>query len=196
MDDIALLSPAERAAIFQQTANRKSISSAVAIEKDFWVCWMLRRLFDSPLVDGMVFKGGTSLSKVFNAIQRFSEDVDLSIPREALGFSGTNDLTPGSFAFASAPTAKLRAVKVVPNEFADGAGFAIRPNMRVPQTSALYQAFESATETDLTAQEDQSWWEDSTTGALPALAIHVHAARRGRYVYAFITAGAARRGRQ
>jgi hypothetical protein len=95
MDDIALLSPTERAEIFQQTANRKSISSAVAMEKDFWVCWILRRLFESPLVDGMVFKGGTSLSKVFNAIQRFSEDVDLSIPRETLGFSGTNDLTPG-----------------------------------------------------------------------------------------------------
>lgn len=96
MDDVALLPPAERAEIFQQTANRKSISSAVAMEKDFWVCWILRRLFDSPLVDGMVFKGGTSLSKVFNAIQRFSEDVDLSIPREALGFSGENDLTPGT----------------------------------------------------------------------------------------------------
>lgn len=101
-----------------------------------------------------------------------------------------------SFAFASEPTAKLRAVKVVPNEFADDAGFAIRPNMRIPQNSILYRAFESAAETDLTAQEDQSWWEDSTTGALPALAMHVHAARRGRYVYALITAGAARRRRQ
>jgi hypothetical protein len=101
-----------------------------------------------------------------------------------------------SFAFAPAPTAKLRAVKVVPNEFADDAGFAIRPNMRIPQNSILCRAFESATETDLTAQEDQSWWEDSRTGALPALAIHVHAARRGRYVYGFITAGAVRRRRQ
>ncbi len=101
-----------------------------------------------------------------------------------------------SFAFAPGPTAKLRAVKVVPNEFADDAGFAIRPNMRVPQRSVLYKAFESATETDLTAQEDQSWWEDSSTGALPALPIRVHAARRGPYVYAFITMVAARDARR
>jgi hypothetical protein len=112
MDDIALLSPTERAEIFQQTANRKSISSAVAMEKDYWVCWILRRLFDSPLVDGMVFKGGTSLSKVFNAIQRFSEDVDLSIPRKALGFSGTKTSCLASRA-ASAITCSSTCVKLV-----------------------------------------------------------------------------------
>jgi hypothetical protein len=95
MDDVALLSATERAEIFQQTAAQKSISSAIAMEKDFWVCWILRRIFDPPLIEGMVFKGGTSLSKVYKAIARFSEDVDLSIPREALGFSGTHDLTPG-----------------------------------------------------------------------------------------------------
>ena len=94
MDDVALLSPVERAEIFQQTAARKSISSVVAMEKDFWVCWLLRRLFEPPLVKDMVFKGGTSLSKIYSAIERFSEDVDLSIPREALGFSGAHDLTP------------------------------------------------------------------------------------------------------
>lgn len=95
MDDVALLSPAERAEIFQQTAARKSISSTVAMEKDFWVCWIIRRLFEPTLVEDMVFKGGTSLSKIYNAIQRFSEDVDLSIPREVLGFNGAHDLTPG-----------------------------------------------------------------------------------------------------
>jgi hypothetical protein len=76
MDDIALLSPTERAEIFQQTANRKSISSAVAMEKDYWVCWILRRLFDSPLVDGMVFKGGTHRSRksstLFSVFQKTS----------------------------------------------------------------------------------------------------------------------------
>lgn len=99
-----------------------------------------------------------------------------------------------NFDFAPAPTAKLRAVKVVPNAFTDGAGFAIRQNMRVPLTSVLYRAFESPTEIDLTATEDQGWWEDSATGALPALPVQVHAARRGRYVYAFITTVAPRRG--
>jgi hypothetical protein len=65
---------------------------AAIVEKDFWVCWILRRLFtlkDAPA--GMIFKGGTSLSKVFNAIGRFSEDVDLSFDRADLGFGGDND---------------------------------------------------------------------------------------------------------
>jgi hypothetical protein len=101
-----------------------------------------------------------------------------------------------TFSFVSAPTAKLRAVKVVPNELADDAGLAIRPNMRIPQKSVLYQAFESPTETDLTAREDQGWWDDSSSGQLPTLPISVHAARRGRYVYGFITPAVARRSRR
>jgi predicted nucleotidyltransferase component of viral defense system len=47
------------------------------IEKDLWVCWLLEQLFDLPLK--MAFKGGTSLSKVFGLIKRFSEDVDVTI---------------------------------------------------------------------------------------------------------------------
>jgi hypothetical protein len=95
MNDVALLRPEERAEIFQETAARKSISSVVAMEKDFWVCWVLVLVFHPPLVDGMVFKGGTSLSKVYYAINRFSEDIDLSLPREAFGFTGTHDIKPG-----------------------------------------------------------------------------------------------------
>ena len=108
MDDVARWPAAERAALFQEAATRPGLPGAIAIEKDFWVCWALRRVFgamdgpgsdgpvpESPLVPGMVFKGGTSLSKVYGAIARFSEDLDLSIPRAALGFAGTADLTPG-----------------------------------------------------------------------------------------------------
>jgi hypothetical protein len=48
------------------------------VEKDFWVCWTLGRLFESPTVARKIlFKGGTSLSKVFGLIERFSEDIDL-----------------------------------------------------------------------------------------------------------------------
>lgn len=55
-------------------------SSAAIIEKDFWVCWSLKRLFGLPKGASatLVFKGGTSLSKGFGAIRRFSEDIDLS----------------------------------------------------------------------------------------------------------------------
>jgi hypothetical protein len=57
------------------------------VEKDFWVCWMLQQIFQSsPAGAHLVFKGGTSLSKVFGAIKRFSEDIDLSIAPEILGW--------------------------------------------------------------------------------------------------------------
>ncbi len=60
--------------------------AAAIVEKDFWVCWMLGLLFDHPeWSKGLVFKGGTSLSKVFKAIARFSEDIDLSLCPEVLG---------------------------------------------------------------------------------------------------------------
>jgi predicted nucleotidyltransferase component of viral defense system len=52
----------------------------VILEKDFWVSWLLGLLFSQPQWAGqLVFKGGTSLSKVFGVIDRFSEDIDLSL---------------------------------------------------------------------------------------------------------------------
>lgn len=59
-----------------------------AIEKDAWVTLVLRMLFASELSDHIVFKGGTSLSKVYGLIERFSEDVDLAIDRSYLGYEG------------------------------------------------------------------------------------------------------------
>ena len=62
------------------------------IEKDFWVCWTLRRLFSlESLKEHLLFKGGTSLSKAYRLIHRFSEDIDISIQRESLGFGGEKD---------------------------------------------------------------------------------------------------------
>ena len=62
------------------------------IEKDFWVCWMLKQLFSIDALTGrLLFKGGTSLSKIFHAINRFSEDIDLAVDYEALGFKGERD---------------------------------------------------------------------------------------------------------
>lgn len=64
-----------------------------AVEKDVWVTLMLRMIFTSELSDHLIFKGGTSLSKAFGLIQRFSEDIDLGINRKYLGFEG--DLSKG-----------------------------------------------------------------------------------------------------
>jgi len=60
--------------------------SAVAVEKDWWVTTVLRALFALPYAENLSFKGGTSLSKCWNTIQRFSEDVDIAVNREFLGF--------------------------------------------------------------------------------------------------------------
>jgi hypothetical protein len=79
------LSTERRALAFTQTAARMSASS-VMIEEDFWVCWLLGPLFADPeLAPHLVFKGGTSLSKVYGVIDRFSEDIDLSMSPAFVG---------------------------------------------------------------------------------------------------------------
>ena len=73
----------ERGLYIEQAAVRRNLSP-VLIEKDFWVSWMLGVLFESKFADALVFKGGTSLSKVFGVIERFSEDIDLSLSPDFL----------------------------------------------------------------------------------------------------------------
>lgn len=77
MDKVAALSPEERKELFAETAAEMSTTPAI-IEKDFWVVWTLDKIFsDKRLNEILMFKGGTSLSKVFDLIGRFSEDIDL-----------------------------------------------------------------------------------------------------------------------
>ena len=96
MDSFAKLSPEERMLFFEQTAAHMGISPQI-VEKDFWVCWTLKQLLQLPEIgQNLIFKGGTSLSKVFNLIERFSEDIDISIERSFLGFGGINEPEAGS----------------------------------------------------------------------------------------------------
>jgi hypothetical protein len=91
VNEVAQLAPKERADVFAETAERKLLAEAV-IEKDFWVCWVLKQLFSIDAFSGrLLFKGGTSLSKIFHAINRFSEDIDLAVDYVALGFTGERD---------------------------------------------------------------------------------------------------------
>ena len=70
-------------------AESKTRLRAASIEKDFWVCWTLRELFTLPQWGPhFTFKGGTSLSKAWQLIDRFSEDIDVVIDRQFLGFGG------------------------------------------------------------------------------------------------------------
>lgn len=86
MSSFATLPAKERELFFRQYQEKRGVDPVIA-EKDFWVCWLLGRIFAQPqLADACVFKGGTSLSKVFGAIERFSEDIDLAIIPASLGW--------------------------------------------------------------------------------------------------------------
>lgn len=69
-------------------AGRKSGLLPIAIEKDWWVVHTLSLILTMKCAPSLVFKGGTSLSKGWNLIQRFSEDIDMALDREYLGFEG------------------------------------------------------------------------------------------------------------
>ena len=85
MSRLAERSREERGVFIQEAAARLGLLPVI-VEKDYWVCWLLGKIFaDSRWEPHLVFKGGTSLSKVFNAIQRFSEDIDLSVSPALLG---------------------------------------------------------------------------------------------------------------
>ena len=86
-DNFMILPEQTRINAFTETATRKALP-AVAIEKDWWVTAVLRALFTLPYAEQLSFKGGTSLSKCYNLIERFSEDIDIAVNREFLGFSG------------------------------------------------------------------------------------------------------------
>ena len=91
MDKVAAGARRARRDLFNETGAKTGLAGAL-VEKDFWVCWTLRRLFALPRTrEHLIFKGGTSLSKVYGIIRRFSEDIDLTIGRELLGFSGERD---------------------------------------------------------------------------------------------------------
>ena len=87
MNKFLTLTEAQRRTVFEQTAIRIKLPVA-SIEKDFWVTEILNILFSLPYADKMVFKGGTSLSKVWGVIRRFSEDIDIAIDRSMFGIEG------------------------------------------------------------------------------------------------------------
>lgn len=91
MDKVAASPRATRADLFRETAARRGLPPTV-VEKDFWICWTLKQVFsEDTLKDSVLFKGGTSLSKTFGLIERFSEDIDLAVDYAPLGFTGDRD---------------------------------------------------------------------------------------------------------
>jgi len=81
--------PADRRRLLCEEGQQHLGLPPASIEKDFWVCWILKELFGLPgWGEHLTFKGGTSLSKGWRLISRFSEDIDVVIDREHLGFGG------------------------------------------------------------------------------------------------------------
>ena len=78
----------ERKLAVLDQVSAQTNSAQQTIEKDWWVTQVLRVLFSLPYAAHLSFKGGTSLSKAWNIIERFSEDIDIAISREYLGFVG------------------------------------------------------------------------------------------------------------
>ena len=94
LESFLTLSEQDRRDVFEAAANRLDTLPSY-VEKDYWVCVVLDALYNR-LPDGhpkRLFKGGTSLSKAFGLIERFSEDIDLVVYRDGLGFEGERDPT-------------------------------------------------------------------------------------------------------
>ena len=90
-DKYQSLTTRERFELLDWASQERGLAPSI-LEKDYWVCKTLDVLFSLPdLGEHLVFKGGTSLSKVYRLIDRFSEDVDVSFHREFLGFGDERD---------------------------------------------------------------------------------------------------------
>ncbi len=96
MNKIASAKKGERQRVFTEVAAALELTPFV-VEKDFWVSWILGKIFaDSELRDALCFKGGTSLSKAFNLIKRFSEDIDLILSQKLVLRDGEQLIQPSN----------------------------------------------------------------------------------------------------
>ena len=117
--DVFLHSPPERQKKACLELQDEMHLHAQSVEKDLWVCWTLRELFSLPGVgEHLTFKGGTSLSKAWKLIRRFSEDIDLIVDKEALGFGG--DAAPDKAASNKQRKARLEALMAASRQWVQG----------------------------------------------------------------------------
>lgn len=115
------LSPEEQADILQTRATKLGRRTE-HLEKDIWICWVLHGLFGMPGRLPMAFKGGTSLSKVYGAIRRFSEDVDVTVDYKSL------DQSIDPFDPKVSRTARDKYTELLRIKLADHTNNVIRPH--------------------------------------------------------------------
>lgn len=111
----------DRRDLFAATAERLDTLPSY-VEKDFWVCLVLDCLYNRlpQAQPKLLFKGGTSLSKAFGLIRRFSEDIDLVIHREDLGFAGEHDPTLSGSLSGKKRTALFEDLKAACSHYVQG----------------------------------------------------------------------------
>lgn len=135
--EIITASDADRRNLFLETATR--LGTAVQnVEKDFWVCWVLDALFNGMTPGGprLLFKGGTSLSKAFGLISRFSEDIDNTVFRDDLGqHAETEDLKALS---GKQRRIRLEAIRTACQTFIQGE---FMTQLRTQATASIPQGF-------------------------------------------------------
>lgn len=91
MDRFLQIKDTDKSIAYRKASEVTGLSEGI-LEKDFWVCWTLKELFNlDEIKDNLTFKGGTSLSKIYKVIDRFSEDIDVSVERAYLGFKDDKD---------------------------------------------------------------------------------------------------------
>ena len=151
MDSFLSMTTAERAGFYVEAEQRLGLPSA-SIEKDFWVCWTLRELFCLPeWGEHFTFKGGTSLSKAWGLIERFSEDIDIVIDRGFLGFTG--DHSP-----ENAPSKKKRRrwLEELKSVCQTRIRESLEPTLRERISAAMPAGVEWSLEADASDSDDQT----------------------------------------
>jgi hypothetical protein len=133
-DAFLQLSPEEQTDILQTRAAKLG-RRAEHLEKDVWICWVLHGLFGMPGRLPMAFKGGTSLSKVYGAIKRFSEDVDITVDYKSL------DQSIDPFDPKVSRTGRDKYTELLRTKLADHTNNVIRPHFE----SLLSQLSEKTT---------------------------------------------------
>jgi hypothetical protein len=137
MKELHLLESVERRLFFEVAAAELEMPFEI-VEKDFWVVWTLGKLFSVPdLKNHLTFKGGTSLSKVFGIIDRFSEDIDLSIEKNFLGSEDPEKATSGKKRRAILDKLSQACSSYVQNELYQALESSIAESLGRPRTWQL-----------------------------------------------------------
>ena len=184
MNKFLTLTKEQRAAVFERVGASVGLPMQ-AVEKDFWVTVILQAVFSLPVAQHLIFKGGTSLSKAWGLISRFSEDIDLAVNPIALG-AAEGDLTKkqikklrkASSLFVSEQLTPMLCAKI--NEMGMSAFLNIeaQPNSEgdntYPEPRQIYIRYQSVFEKPLTYLRPDVVLEVSARSLIePAMPTHV-----------------------